>query len=43
MQDSLMGLRDIEKLHFMASKSGLRKYGFYEMPANNYLSVWVKI
>jgi len=41
-QDSLMGLRDIEKLHCMASKSGLQKYGFYEMPSNNYLSVWIK-
>jgi len=43
IQDSFMGLRDIEGLHRLASKSGLEKYEFYEMPANNYLSVWVKI
>tara|TARA_B100000959_G_scaffold69813_1_gene74006 strand:- start:7750 stop:8346 length:597 start_codon:yes stop_codon:yes gene_type:complete len=43
IQDSLMGLRDIEGLHCLASKSGLGKYEFYEMPTNNYLSVWIKI
>ena len=43
IQDSLMGLRDIEGLHCLASKSGLGRYEFYEMPTNNYLSVWIKI
>jgi len=42
MQNSLMGLRDIERLDRLALKYGLKKYKFYEMPANNYLSVWVK-
>jgi len=41
-QNPLMGLRDIEKLDILASKEGMAKYKFYDMPANNYFSIWRK-
>ncbi|MDA9109354.1 class I SAM-dependent methyltransferase [Woeseiaceae bacterium] len=41
-QNTLMGIRDIEKLDILAEKEGMKRYGFYEMPSNNYLSIWRK-
>ena len=41
-QNSLMGIRDIEKLDILAEKEGMKRYGFHEMPSNNYLSIWRK-
>ena len=41
-QSPLMGLRDIEKLDMLANEEGMTKYKFYDMPANNYFSIWRK-
>ena len=38
-----MGLRDIDELDNYAIENNMRKYAFYEMPANNYLSIWKKL
>ena len=42
-EDKLMGLRDIDELDNYAIENNMRKYAFYEMPANNYLSIWKKL
>jgi len=41
-KSSAMGIRNIEDLDLLAKQGGLRKYKFYNMPANNYLSIWRK-
>jgi len=42
-EDKLMGLRDIDELNNYAIENNMQKYAFYEMPANNYLSIWKKL
>ena len=42
-EDKLMGLRDIDELNNYAKENNMQKYAFYEMPANNYLSIWKKL
>ena len=42
-EDKLMGLRDIDELNNYARENNMHKYAFYEMPANNYLSIWKKL
>ena len=41
-QDPLMGIRELETLHQLASDNGLRHLRSYAMPANNMLIVWSK-
>ena len=42
-KDPIMGIRDIEKLDKFAIQNNLSNYAFLQMPANNFLSVWLKI
>ena len=41
-KDPIMGIRDIEELDKFAIKNSLSNYAFLQMPANNFLSVWLK-
>jgi len=42
-ENKLMGLRDIEELDKYAIENNMQNHAFYEMPANNYLSIWKKL
>ena len=42
-ENKLMGLRDIEELDNFATENNMQNHAFYEMPANNYLSIWKKL
>ena len=42
-ENKLMGLRDIEELDNYAIENNMQNHAFYEMPANNYLSIWKKL
>tara|TARA_Y100000590_G_scaffold377046_1_gene443033 strand:- start:669 stop:1271 length:603 start_codon:yes stop_codon:yes gene_type:complete len=42
-ESKLMGLRDIEELDNFAIENNMQNHAFYEMPANNYLSIWKKL
>ena len=42
-KDPIMGIRDIEELDKFATQNSLSNYAFLRMPANNFLSVWLKI
>ena len=42
-ENKLMGLRDIEELDSYAIENNMQNHAFYEMPANNYLSIWKKL
>tara|TARA_Y100000766_G_scaffold109397_1_gene93588 strand:+ start:29 stop:631 length:603 start_codon:yes stop_codon:yes gene_type:complete len=42
-ENKLMGLRDIEELDKYAMENNMQNHAFYEMPANNYLSIWKKL
>ena len=42
-QNPIMGIRDIEELDKFAIQNSLSNYAFLQMPANNFLSVWLKI
>ena len=42
-KDPIMGIRDIEELDKFAIQNSLSNYAFLQMPANNFLSVWLKI
>ena len=42
-ENKLMGLRDIEELDNYAEENNMQNHAFYEMPANNYLSIWKKL
>ena len=42
-ENKLMGLRDIEELDNFAIENNMQNHAFYEMPANNYLSIWKKL
>ena len=42
-ENKLMGLRDIEELDKFATENNMQNHAFYEMPANNYLSIWKKL
>ena len=42
-ENKLMGLRDIEELDKYAIENNMQNHAFYEMPANNYLSIWQKL
>ena len=42
-ENKLMGLRDIEELDGYAIENNMQNHAFYEMPANNYLSIWKKL
>jgi hypothetical protein len=39
-RDSVMGIRDIEKLDELAAEAGLRRTRFYAVPSNNNVAVW---
>lgn len=41
-RDPEMGIRDLEKLDELASALRLQRARIYAMPANNYISVWIK-
>ena len=43
VENKLMGLRDIEELDNYAIENNMQNHAFYEMPANNYLSIWKKL
>ena len=42
-ENKLMGLRDIEELDNFATENNMQNHALYEMPANNYLSIWKKL
>ena len=42
-ENKLMGLRDIEELDIFATENNMQNHALYEMPANNYLSIWKKL
>ena len=42
-ENKLMGLRDIEELDNYAIENNMQNHAFYEMPANNYLSIWKRL
>jgi len=42
LQDSAMGIRDLEILDGLAEANGLRRATLYAMPANNMISIWIK-
>lgn len=41
-QDPSMGIRDIEMLDRLAETAGLSRSEMHPMPANNFLSLWIK-
>ena len=43
VENKLIGLRDIEELYNYAIENNMQNHAFYEMPANNYLSIWKKL
>ena len=43
VENKLMGLRDIEELDNYAIENNMQNHAFYEMPANNYLSIWKRL
>lgn len=40
-RDSVMGIRDIEKLDEFALAAGLQRVRFYAVPSNNNVAVWI--
>ena len=41
-RDSVMGIRDIEKLDEFALAAGLQRVRFYVVPSNNNVAVWIR-
>ena len=41
-RDSVMGIRDIEKLDQFALSAGLQRVRFYAVPSNNNVAVWIR-
>lgn len=41
-RDSAMGIRDLQALDRFASASGLARRALHDMPANNFLAVWIR-
>ena len=41
-RDSVMGIRDLEKLDEFALAAGLQRVRFYAVPSNNNVAVWIR-